>query len=1181
MADNPQDKALIASSEFDPNNFIKGIDAMTSALEKLNVQEEALRADLKNVNTALQANRTEYKQTQEAITALDKSSKTYADDLKKLKDQQATLVTQQKELRATYTGHKATLDDVNKSAVQYKNAIAGIGAISKQVAQENKGRTLFDVASLNQQVQQVTALGSKLRNVFQGKIDTRELDRFESELAQAGDEMQQLAQIIAFVKTKLDTLDPNSDEFRDLTQVIQIGDQVLEQYNKTLENTDKTSQSLRGRLAAMRAELVALEDQGKDNTKEFQALQVAAGKLQDQIGDAQNRIRVLSSDTKNLDFGIGVIRGAASAMGTFEGAAALAGIRNEDLMESIQRLNGLMLIMNGLQEIQNLLQKESVVRIVGQEIATKAAAVAQRVYALAVGTSTGAMRAFRIALLATGLGAFIVLLGVVTNAFGLFSSGSTQAMQSTDSLTEAIKRQDDALEDLNSTLDFNSKLRIEKMKQNGKSEKEIFAEQVKTRQDQIANQKDALERSELALETFQNQRRTRASETQGKISKKEREQRNEQDKLLTDDVEKKKDDLLKSERELTLFQAEEGTKRVTATRKNLESQAAAYTAYLERLKTLQRQLRDKTLEAQPQDQAALRQGLKNQLDDLTNDIDQEVKSGKLSKKQGAVLKSLVGKINKVDLDKALKDFAKQVADSLRDLDDQIAELQFQSLTDRANLIRDTLGREAAVVASEFQRDTANLMRERDTMLRGITDSVNAGLLTPEQGKAHTDRVIDIYTDLLENLATATSRKQEEITARTFEAAQNQLRQFFGRVGVVVSEQTTVEIIKLTKQYTSGAITYEKYQRELTRITTEESKKRIAIALVEQERLLAGVLERIKAEQDPERIKGLREQEVTIRATISNLKREQANANAEGAKAEQDEIGRRIQELAKYAVAIGGIVSQVVQFWAAANEAEQRALERSISLQEKRVEAAVRIAERGNAEYLRIEQDRLDELTVKQENAARRQLAINAVLQTSQALTAFVTALAQGIATGGPLGGIAIAAAVIGLIASGYAIITSLQQNNTPGFFKGTKKVKRGPGDPDGVDTIPAMLTAGEAVIPADTNKAYGPAVSAIYDRSVPAEDMNAFVNSYRVNNRRLPRLDHERMSEVANVVVTYDGQLLEATERQTQAMAEHNDLLRKVDRRLATMGITANIDRHGLAISLMKAVEQFAIDKKS
>ena len=40
-------------------------------------------------------------------------------------------------------------------------------------------------------------------------------------------------------------------------------------------------------------------------------------------------------------------------------------------------------------------------------------AAAQRAYALAVGTSTGAMKAFRLALVATGIGAAVVAIGLL------------------------------------------------------------------------------------------------------------------------------------------------------------------------------------------------------------------------------------------------------------------------------------------------------------------------------------------------------------------------------------------------------------------------------------------------------------------------------------------------------------------------------------------------------------------------------------------------------------------------------------------------------------------------------------------------------------------------------------------------------------------------------------------------
>ncbi len=59
-----------------------------------------------------------------------------------------------------------------------------------------------------------------------------------------------------------------------------------------------------------------------------------------------------------------------------------------------------------VQQVANLLNKDSILITQGQ-------AAAQALYAVAVGTSTGAMKAFRIALLATGIGAAVAAVGLL------------------------------------------------------------------------------------------------------------------------------------------------------------------------------------------------------------------------------------------------------------------------------------------------------------------------------------------------------------------------------------------------------------------------------------------------------------------------------------------------------------------------------------------------------------------------------------------------------------------------------------------------------------------------------------------------------------------------------------------------------------------------------------------------
>jgi hypothetical protein len=84
----------------------------------------------------------------------------------------------------------------------------------------------------------------------------------------------------------------------------------------------------------------------------------------------------------------------------------LFGSENEDLQKSLLKVQGAMALATGVQQVANLLNKDSILITQGQ-------AAAQALYATAVGASTGAMKAFRIALLATGIGAAIAAVGLL------------------------------------------------------------------------------------------------------------------------------------------------------------------------------------------------------------------------------------------------------------------------------------------------------------------------------------------------------------------------------------------------------------------------------------------------------------------------------------------------------------------------------------------------------------------------------------------------------------------------------------------------------------------------------------------------------------------------------------------------------------------------------------------------
>jgi len=95
------------------------------------------------------------------------------------------------------------------------------------------------------------------------------------------------------------------------------------------------------------------------------------------------------------------------------------------------KLQGAMALLAGVQQLVELTRRENI-------IGAKLAAAAQSVYTFAVGGSTVALKAFRIALVATGIGAFVVALALAAEAMGLFSSKTEDAADDQKDLNKAL-----------------------------------------------------------------------------------------------------------------------------------------------------------------------------------------------------------------------------------------------------------------------------------------------------------------------------------------------------------------------------------------------------------------------------------------------------------------------------------------------------------------------------------------------------------------------------------------------------------------------------------------------------------------------------------------------------------------------------------------------------------------------
>jgi len=205
----------------------------------------------------------------------------------------------------------------------------------------------------------------------------------------------------------------------------------------SVEQAENKTKSLKAQLREMKTLLAS----GTLSTEEFEKLAQAAGELQDRIADVNSTVANLGSDSRRLEGLIGITEGIAGGFAAAQGVAALFGEENEDLQKTMVKLQASMSVVQGLTAINNALQKESAAMLLLSSIQTKALAAGQTFLSLTTMKSVAATYALRGALIATGIGAIVVLVAALAGAF-------SDVAESTNEATEAQKAFNDKAKEL-------------------------------------------------------------------------------------------------------------------------------------------------------------------------------------------------------------------------------------------------------------------------------------------------------------------------------------------------------------------------------------------------------------------------------------------------------------------------------------------------------------------------------------------------------------------------------------------------------------------------------------------------------------------------------------------------------------------------------------------------------------
>ena len=168
----------------------------------------------------------------------------------------------------------------------------------------------------------------------------------------------------------------------------------------------------------------------------------AAGEAKDKINDLNQSIKNAGSDTRKLDGLVQIGSGIASGFAAAQGAAALFGGANKDLEKSLLKVQAATALAIGVQQIANLLQKESKAMMFLSSAATTT-------YSTVVGVATGKIKIATLAQQAWNAMMALNPIGLVVTAIALMTAAIYQ-------LVTAESEEEKQLKKVNKELEYNN-----------------------------------------------------------------------------------------------------------------------------------------------------------------------------------------------------------------------------------------------------------------------------------------------------------------------------------------------------------------------------------------------------------------------------------------------------------------------------------------------------------------------------------------------------------------------------------------------------------------------------------------------------------------------------------------------------------------------------------------------------
>lgn len=254
--------------------------------------------------------------------------------------------TAQKELALDVAACRKVLDEERSSLEALEKEHAAAEASVRKLKQE------YDALSSSQSSAGSTAAGLKERLreqkavVKQIESDVKALEKAYRSAAPGGPKIEAAKDLNASRKA--------------LEEEKAILSELQREYDRTKGGAKRLTMQLR----EMQDAMARMRLSGQQNTEEYRKMAAEAANLSDTLQDLNTQTRILSNDDANLQGFMSGMSGLAGILTTATGALSLFATENENLQKIQTRLQSVMAVTMGLQQVFNTLNKDSAFRLV-------------------------------------------------------------------------------------------------------------------------------------------------------------------------------------------------------------------------------------------------------------------------------------------------------------------------------------------------------------------------------------------------------------------------------------------------------------------------------------------------------------------------------------------------------------------------------------------------------------------------------------------------------------------------------------------------------------------------------------------------------------------------------------------------------------------------------------------------